>query len=81
MEKITTAKGRKFDTDMVSVLPDIGRAYIRVLNASIGDVAQTFGSPSETIQLWYNNIYLSGYTQLEAIIPENGAIRVNLRKE
>lgn len=81
MEKIITATGKQFDCDSVATIPEMGIAYIRVLNADLPTVASVFGNPNETVQLWYEDVYISQHTKLSALIPEGNAIRVNLKKE
>lgn len=81
MEKITTATGKQFDCDYVSTIPEMGIAYVRVLNSDMPTVAAVFGNPAETVQLWYDGTYIAQHTKLSALIPEGDAIRVNLKKE
>lgn len=81
MDKIKTATGKVFDSDYISVIPSPQQAYIRVLNASLAEVATVFGDPNETVQLWHGQYYLTYFTHLVAIVPEPGAIKVVLAKE
>lgn len=81
MDKLKTATGKTFDCDFVSVLPEMGIAYFRIRNAPLTEIASVFSRPEETIQLWYNDMYIAQYTVLDALIPESGAIRVNLRRK
>lgn len=81
MEKIKTASGKTFDCNYLSTMRDPDLCYIRICNTPLATVASTFGNPAETAQLWYEQTYLAQYTRLNAIIPEDGCIRVCLGKE
>lgn len=80
MSTVKTATGKIFTTDGLSTIPAMGIAYIRITGSSLGEVAATFGNPEETIQLWVDDVYLANYINLDALVVEDGAIRVNLRK-
>lgn len=81
MEQIKTATGKQFDSEYLSCLPDLNRCYVVVSNADISTVATVFSDPVETAVLTHGKTVVEGYTKLLAILPENGNIRVNLRKE
>lgn len=81
MEKLTTATGKTFECDYFNPFPPANQANIRVLGISLADTARIFGNPSETMQLWYGNQYLSQHTKVVAIVPEGNAIRIVLGKE
>lgn len=81
MDTVKTAIGKKFESDYLSAIPFPPQIYVRVLNASLVDVAAVFGNAEETRQLWYNEQYFAMYTKLVAIVPEPGAIKVVLAKE
>lgn len=81
MDQIKTATGKCFEIDYISVIQMPHRAYIRTINSSLSEIATVFGNPRETVQLWHGNSYLSEYTKLVAIVPEQGAIKVILTKE
>ena len=81
METVITAKGKKFDTDLVAENLSPARLYIRIVNASMADVATVFSDKSETMGIRYGSRLLSRYTRLVAIVPEAGAIKVILGKE
>lgn len=81
MEKIKTATGKNFDCDMVSVIPSPPRCYLHIHNAPLSTIAAVFSNPSETVQLWHGDNYISGFNKLQAISDDNGAYRVTLRKE
>lgn len=81
MEKLTTATGKKFDCDFFTNNSTRGTAHIRITGADLMTVAKVFSDPKETVQLWWEGMYLSQYTKLMAIIPEGNVIRVNLGKE
>lgn len=81
MEKIITATGKEFDCEYVSVVPTLNRCYVILNNANITDVASVFSDPGETAAMKHGEIVVDGFTKLMAILPENGNIRVNLRKE
>jgi hypothetical protein len=63
------------------MIEDPVRLYVRIHNTPIATVAEVFSDPRETVQLYYGEIYVSQFTKLLGIIPENGMIRVNLTKE
>lgn len=81
MDKIRTATGKEFDCDFFSNIPDPPRAYLNIVNAPFETVASVFFNKEETVQLWCNNYYLSQYTRLVSIAPENGKVKVSLAKE
>lgn len=81
MEKLTTATGKEFSCDTLAMLESPPRLYITISGKSLSEIAAVFNEPRETVQLYYGNLYVAGYTKLLAIIPENGMVRVNLTKE
>lgn len=81
MDTIKTATGKTFETDYFNPCPPVGQVNLRVLGASVAQVATVFSNPSETAQLWCGSQYAANYTRLVAIVPESGAIRVVLGKE
>lgn len=81
MDQLKTATGRTFNCDYFNPFPPAGQVNIRILNASLVEVATVFGNPAETVQLWYGAQYLAHHTKVIAIVPEGDAIRVVLGKE
>lgn len=81
MAKLKTATGKEFDCDHLTTIPSPAFAFIRVLNTPLASVAAVFSDPSETMQLWYDNLYLAHYTKLVSLIPEGSAVKVSLEKE
>ncbi len=81
MEKVKTATGKEFDCESFSMIEDPARVYIRIRNTPISTIAAVFSDPKETVQLYYGDVYISQYTKLLGIIPENGMVRVNLTRE
>ena len=81
MEKLKTATGKTFDCDYFNPFPQAEQVNIRVLNASLVDVASIFSKASETQQLWCSGKYLAAHTRLIALVPEGNAIRIVLGKE
>lgn len=81
MEKVKTATGKQYDCDYFNPFPPAGQVNLRILNASLVEVATVFGNPAETVQLWYGSQYLAQHTKVIAIVPEGDAIRVVLGKE
>lgn len=81
METVKTATGKEFECESFSMIEDPSRVYIRIRNVPISTIAEVFSDPRETVQLFYGEIYVSQFTKLLGIIPENGMIRVNLTKE
>lgn len=81
MDQLKTATGKVFDCDYFNPYPRANRLYIRVLQSNLVTVAQVFGNPAETIQLWCGEQYIANYTVLMSISPEGNAIRVVLGKE
>lgn len=81
METVITAKGKTFETDMVSVIASPARLYIRITDASMATVAAVFSDKTETMSIRYGSRLLSRYTRLVAIVPEAGAVKVILGKE
>ena len=81
METVKTATGKEFECESFSMIETPSRVYIRIRNTPISTIAAVFSDPRETVQLYYGNIYVSQFTKLLGIIPENGMVRVNLTKE
>ena len=81
MEKVITATGKRFDCDYFNPFPPAGQVNIRVLGVSLVDVASVFGNPAETVQLWWDQLYIANHTKLIAIVPEGDAVRIVLGKE
>lgn len=81
MDELKTASGKAYKSDLFAQVPGMGLLYVRVLGVPLAEAAAVFGSPAETITLFYNGTYISGYTKLDALIPEGEAIRIALRKE
>lgn len=80
MEKLKTATGKEFDCDYFNPFPQEGQLNIRIVGESLATIATVFADPRETVQLWWEGQYASQYTQILAIVPETGAVRVVLRK-
>ena len=80
MEKLKTATGKEFDCDYFNPAPIFGQTNLRVLNTTVAEAATVFSDPRETVQLWYENIYVAQFTKLVAIVPEGNAVRVVLGK-
>lgn len=80
MDKLKTAKGKTYDCDYFNQANPIGQLNIRVLNASIIDVAMTFSDPSETALLMFGGNCVSNYVNVAAIVPEGNAIRIVLNR-
>lgn len=81
MDKMTTATGKSFDCDYFNPFPPVGQLNLRVLNSDITTVAGVFSNPTETVQLYWGEVYAAQYTKLIAIVPEGNAIRIVLGKE
>lgn len=81
MEKLITASGRVFECGYYSKISDPSRLYIRIANATIGDIATAFSSASETAKLTISGVTFDGFTKLLAIVPEDNLVRVTLTKE
>lgn len=80
MEKLKTATGKEFNCDYFNPFPQEGQLNIRIVGESLATIATVFADPRETVQLWWEGQYASQYTQILAIVPETGAVRVVLRK-
>lgn len=80
MEKLKTATGKEFDCDYFNPFPQEGQLNIRIVGESLATIATVFADPRETMQLWWEGQYAAQYTQILAIVPETGAVRVVLRK-
>lgn len=81
MEKVITATGKRFDCDYFNPFPPAAQVNIRVLGVSLVEVASVFGNPTETVQLWWDQMYIANHTKLIAIVPEGDAVRIVLGKE
>ena len=80
MEKLKTATGKEFDCDYFNPFPQEGQLNIRIVGESLATIATVFADPRETMQLLWEGQYAAQYTQILAIVPETGAVRVVLRK-
>ena len=80
MEKLKTATGKEFNCDYFNPFPQEGQLNIRIVGESLATIATVFADPRETMQLWWEGQYAAQYTQILAIVPETGAVRVVLRK-
>ena len=80
MEKLKTATGKEFDCDYFNPFPQEGQLNIRIVGEPLETIATVFADPRETMQLWWEGQYAAQYTQILAIVPETGAVRVVLRK-
>ena len=80
MEKLKTATGKEFNCDYFNPFPQEGQLNIRIVGESLATIAAVFADPRETVQLWWEGQYEAQYTQILAIVPETGAVRVVLRK-
>ena len=81
MEKVITATGKRFACDYFNPFPPAVQVNIRVLGVSLVEVASVFGNPAETVQLWWDQLYIANHTKLIAIVPEGDAVRIVLGKE
>ena len=81
MDTIKTASGKTFETDYFNPCPPVGQVNLRILGASVAQVAAVFSNPAETVQLYCGNQYIAYYTKLVALVPEGNAVRVVLGKE
>lgn len=80
MEKLKTATGKEFSCDYFNPFPQEGQINIRIVGETIAKVAEVFSDPRETVQMWCEGQYASQYTNVLAIIPEQGAVRVVLKR-
>lgn len=80
MEKLKTATGKEFACDYFNPFPQEGQLNIRIVGESLATIATVFADPRETLHLWWEGQYAAQYTQILAIVPETGAVRVVLRK-
>ena len=51
MDTIKTASGKTYTTDLVSVIDTPCRAYVRIVNSTLPEVATTFGDKEATKEL------------------------------
>ncbi len=77
---IKTATGKVIGVDLVATISSPNMLYIRVVGMSIPQTAAIFGNPEELTVLEYAGIKLYGYTELTAMVNEDDAVRVNLRR-
>lgn len=81
MDKLITGLGKELDCEYLVAVQNINRCYVVLTNLDITTVANIFSNPEETATLKHGDVVVEGFTSLLAILPENGNIRVNLRKE
>lgn len=80
MEKLKTATGKQFDCDFAVTIPNPPQLFLYIHNADFMDVASTFNSPKETIQMWHEDQYFSNYTNLTSISPDGNMLQVVLSR-
>lgn len=80
MDKIITATGRMFDTDMVAANPYPAYVYIRILGQTKELIESIFSNPIETARLVYGGMVFEGYTRLGYVRQEGNAWKVRLEK-
>lgn len=80
MEKLKTATGKEFSCDYFNPFPQENQINVRIVGETIAKVAEVFSDPQETVQMWWGSQYASQYTNVLAIVPETGAIRVVLKR-
>lgn len=81
METLRTATGRQFKCEFFNVCEPVNRLTIRILDASVPEVATVFSNPKETEALWCGHYYAALYSSLVSIMPEGASVRVTLKKE
>lgn len=82
MDKVYTATGKAFDCDYVAEIPSPAQIHVRMQNASIAEVASVFSDRNETRIIKHGGSMYRGFTNIVAIVPEGGFVRVVLsRKE
>ena len=79
-EKIYDKNWKEFEINYLATIPYPDQVYIRIV-APISTVAEVFSQKEETVEMKFEDIVLSGYTNLASIIPEPDVIRVCLRRE
>ena len=47
----------------------------------MAQAAVIFTNPEETKQLWYCDQYYAGFTQLSALVQQDGFVQIGLEKE
>lgn len=81
MEKLKTATGKEIDCDYFNAFAPLGQVYINLLNISLLDAVKIFSDPSETVQLYWADQYVSHHTKIINIMPEGAGIRLTMGKE
>lgn len=81
MDQVKTATGKLYNCDYFNPFPPSRQLNLRVLGVPLTTVASVFSNKAETVQLWCDQQYASGYSNLIAIVPEGDAIRIVLGKE
>lgn len=81
MDKLTTATGKTFDCDVLSVIGNPQICYIFLPGLSILDAARIFYDKRETNILYYGDYTITGFTQLQDVSLINNSVRITLGKE
>ncbi len=81
MEKVKTVSGREYACDYFNPCPPVGQTYVRILDATLVEVATIFANKAEIQTLEYAGVLAEGYTRLVALVPEPDAIKVILERE
>lgn len=81
MEKVKTTSGKEYNCDYFNPCPPVGQINVRILNATLPEVAMVFANEAETQTLECAGVKAEGYTRLVALVPEPDAVRVILGRE
>lgn len=81
MRKVITATGKELECSYITQIDDPPRIYIRIRNASVGEVTAIFSDPKETAVIKCGDMHISRFTRLVSVSPEAGLVRVTLGKE
>lgn len=78
MTAIITATGKVFNTDYFTEHRPSQTVYFRILGETEETITGVFGNEEETKRLVYNGKAYEGFTVLQKIKDEGGAMKVRL---
>lgn len=81
MNTVRTSSGIEMPCEYFNPNEATKQIHIRIHGTDLARIASVFSDRSETEMLWWGDSYAANFTNLLAIVPEAGMVRVVLGKE
>lgn len=78
MDKVTFADGTEADCSKFLFLPDMRVMFVYLDNANWQNAIDIFSDPEKTKAISYGNVTITGYTNIDYIMPEAGGMKACL---